>query len=571
MFDKFKLFGSSRDSLPPQETLDLARIHLENARKAKGPKYALALCNDAKYRLSQMKRAMRKGPSHGSVEYQTLRDEVATLYFEQGKVLASFEYHNKAADSYKKVAEWGGRIESGILILSTDHNRPHQTKDTPASPVTHRNQVTPSPAVTTTHTLIFIENVLPLTKECKLPKSADKIEDTVQLTYCLSLLQAFPLPDDELDLAARTWLKNTREDSYEQERLKSLASDVVSALGHDEVRKSSAVAEVVYLAPVLQKDIFQNLLGRLVDGLEQSVLLDLHILDGLAQLIENAHPSYLQPDDLVKILERLSARLQGTHDQSPEYIYRLTQAVSNVLDAMADSHVKGLSREQLHGPLSTYLDGLRLQDSNDPYLVYQAAYAFQALQYVPDDEPLWQSVLRHGGKLLGGVFGVVGAVKGLDVEKFITGLGQIQDGVSGVVEVLSAAKEAYESVAELAESSQTFIASLKESIRLNRKKKWYTALRGADTLLQSGQLVEFQRLVYEVPCRLDPTFQWGLCERLGKLAADPKWNISTRQRAVAFLGEIYKDDTTWGQDTNVKQYVIDVIIQLTSSENIQGM
>ncbi|KAF9356631.1 hypothetical protein BGX26_004980 [Mortierella sp. AD094] len=568
MFDK--LFGSSRDSLSPQETLDLARIHLENARKAKGSRSALALCNDAKDRLSQMKRAMRKGPSSGSVEYQTLRDEVATLYFEHGKVLANFEYHSKATESYKKVAEWGGCIESGKLILSTDHNSSsRQTKDTHAPPATHQNQVTPSPAVTATHAQIFTENVLSLTEGCKLPKAAEKIEDTVQLTYCLSLLQAFPLPDDELDPAARTWLKNTRADSYEQERLNSLASDVVSALGRDEVEESSAVAEVVYLAPVLQKDFFQNLLRRLVNGLEQSVLLDLHILDGLVRLIESARPSYLQPDDLVKILERLSARLQGTHDQSPEYIYRLTQAVSNVLDAMADSHVKGLSREQLHGPLSTYLDGLRLQDSNDPYLVYQAAYAFQALQYVPDDETLWQAVLRRGGKFLGGVSGVVSAVKGLDVEKFITGLGQIQDGASGVVEVLSAAKEAYESMAALAESGQTFIASLKESIRLNRKKQWYTALRGADTLLQSGQLIEFQKLVYEAPCRLDPAFQWGLCERLGKLAADPKWNISTRQHAIAFLGEIYKNDATWGQDTNVKQYVLDVIEQLASSGSVQ--
>ncbi|KAF9080896.1 hypothetical protein BGX27_005183, partial [Mortierella sp. AM989] len=406
--------------------------------------------------------------------------------------------------------------------------------------------------------------VLPLSKECKLPKAAEKIKDTTQLTYCLSLMNASPLPDT-LDQTTLTWLKNTETDPYEQERLKVLATDVVSALGRDEIKNPRAVAEVVCLAPVLEKEYYQNLLGRLVDGLEQSVLLNLFILDGLAGLVESAGTSYLEPDDLVKILERISARLQETHEQSPEYIYRLTQAVSNVLDAMADSHVTELKREQLHAPLWAYLNELRLQDSSDPYLVYQAAYAFQALQYVPDDETLWQSVLRRGGKFFGGVFGMVTAVKGLDVEKFITGLGQIQEGVAGLADALIATKEAYDSVAALADSGQTFIESLKEGIRFNVKKQWYEALRGADILLQNGQLLEFQKLVYEAPCRLDPAFQWGLCERLGKLAADAKWKLSTRERAITFLCQIYMDDTLWGQDINIKRLILDIIKQMASS------
>jgi len=53
-------------------------------------------------------------------------------------------------------------------------------------------------------------------------------------------------------------------------------------------------------------------------------------------------------------------------------LHQLTVAVSHVLDAMADADVKGLNRENIYEPLSSYLD--RLKGSKDPYLVYQAAY-----------------------------------------------------------------------------------------------------------------------------------------------------------------------------------------------------
>ncbi|KAF9991382.1 hypothetical protein BGZ80_009164, partial [Entomortierella chlamydospora] len=63
---------------------------------------------------------------------------------------------------------------------------------------------------------------------------------------------------------------------------------------------------------------------------------------------------------------------------------------------MVDSQVKGLSREQLHEPLSDYLK--ELQKDSDPYLVYQAVYAYQALQYIPDDETILQSMMRRTEK-----------------------------------------------------------------------------------------------------------------------------------------------------------------------------
>lgn len=94
--------------------------------------------------------------------------------------------------------------------------------------------------------------------------------------------------------------------------------------------------------------------------------------------------------------------------------------------------------------------------------------------------------------------------------------------------------------------------NLKEGLSFERKRDWYSALRGADTLIRDGELATFRKLIYDAPCRLDPAFQWSMCQRLGEISAN-MWDTNTRRDAIAFLGEIYQNDDTWGQQTNVKQ------------------
>ncbi|KAG0347023.1 hypothetical protein BGZ54_005042, partial [Gamsiella multidivaricata] len=227
---------------------------------------------------------------------------------------------------------------------------------------------------------------------------------------------------------------------------------------------------------------------------------------------------------------------------------------------MADCHVKDLNREQLHEPLSDYLNGLK--GSPDPYLVYQAAYAFQALQYVPDDESPLQATLRRGRAVVKGISGVVSAVKGLDVDGFIEGLGHLQD---GLVEVYQVAKIGYDGAKALVESGQDFLDCLKEGLSFAKKRAWYPALRGIDKLIRDGQLAKVKKLICEAPYRRDLAFQWGVCQRLGEIAANPNWDPDTRWNAVGFLGELYKNDAEWGQQAIVKQWILNILEQLAST------
>jgi hypothetical protein len=409
---------------------------------------------------------------------------------------------------------------------------------------------------------IFAENIRPPAVDVRLPEPDERLIDTPQLVCCLGVLKVAHSPDTELEPVALKWMQTIEKDIDEQERLHGIASDVIRAFKREEIKNAKAVAEVVCLAPVLDKEMFRDLLREFYSGIDASGLLNFQQLEGLAQLIQGADQGHLCADDLVKILELLSARLMDTHQQSSQHMHQLTLAVAHILDAMADAKVTNLDREKLHEPLSSYLSGLK--KSSDPFLVYQAAYAYQALLCIPDDEPTWQAAMRRTGKVIEGVSGLVSAAKSLNLTKFIQGLENIQKGISGASKVVGVVRSTYDKVNSLVTGGQGFMNSLKEGLSFERKRDWYSALRGADALIRDGELATFKRLVCEAPCQSDPAFQWGVCQRLGEIAANPMWDAMTRQSAIAFLGEIYGNDVIWGQRASVKQWILNILMQLSS-------
>ncbi|KAF9951190.1 hypothetical protein BGZ65_006107, partial [Modicella reniformis] len=573
---------STKGVLSPKQALELCNIYLENAFKTTDHDIALALCHDAEATLAQVKNTSKKAlirPKDAGE--QALREGVAAAYIGLGNLLESQGHSDEAQAIYEKAEKLGGNVhEPSQLAQSSSTNSLGYSEKTSLDstssnklvihPLTNTsvNQHKQRHNIATVSSHIFPENVRPPVVEFKLPEPDERLTNTPQLACCLGLLNISRSPGDTMEPTVRSWLQIIEKDTDEQEQLKALVMDVIRAFKRDELKDAKAVAEVLYLAPVLDKDPFRDLLNEFYSGANQSGLFDFHQLEGLAQMIQGAaaDPDYLNADDLVKILDLLSKRLRDTHQQSQDHIYRLTLTVSHVLDALANTNVKDLDREKLHVPLASYLDGLK--GSDDPYLVYQAAYAYQALICVPDNEKLWQSTLRRTGKVIQGVSGVVSAVKALDLKKFIEGLGDIQQGLAGTFEAFQFAKTAYANVTSLAKSGQDFFDCLKEGFSFERKCRWYSALRGADALIRNGELATFKKLVCQVSCRHDAAFQWGVCQRLGEIAVNPVWDANTRQGAVEFLGEIYRNDAVWGQQVQIKQWIIDILMKLASPSEI---
>jgi hypothetical protein len=190
---------------------------------------------------------------------------------------------------------------------------------------------------------------------------------------------------------------------------------------------------------------------------------------------------------------------------------------------------------------------------------------------VPDDETKWQAALRRTKKVIQGVSGLMRAVKGVDLDELLTSLENIQEGFAGTSKVVERVAKAYKNAVIFSKSGQDFLKSLKEGLSFDRKRDWYAALRGADIMIRDGDFDSFKRLICKAPCRLDPAFQWGVCQRLCEIAINPTWDNDTRQSAIALLGEIYRNDEAWGRHVSVKQWILNILMQLSvpSDDDLQ--
>ena len=94
--------------LTPQTALDISSCYLENARKAKSPELALSFCTDAKTTLAHIRRSARKTYVSSSLaEDRALCGEIATTYFELGKLLGDLGRLSEAQACYKNEEKWG--------------------------------------------------------------------------------------------------------------------------------------------------------------------------------------------------------------------------------------------------------------------------------------------------------------------------------------------------------------------------------------------------------------------------------------------------------------------------------
>ncbi|KAF9128601.1 hypothetical protein BGW39_004897 [Mortierella sp. 14UC] len=423
-----------------------------------------------------------------------------------------------------------------------------------------------------------LKNVLDSVIKTRLPVVRDRIEKTDQLVYCNSLIlrgylasttaiTAEGATDDAfrslkcatLDKAELDWLAETERNPMWRDHMQWLPARMVHEFVQESNKYSTEIAEIVTLGPVLGREHFRKLLLSLIEEVDKSRILNVESLQGLVQLVQSSSPGFLNSDDFIKILSLLRTRLRGTHLQSTEHPYHLTLAVSRVLDVMVEHEVKDLDRVIEHEPLCGVLSGLK--DSADPYLMYQACYAFQALQYIPDNETPLQAILRHSTGVVDGVVKLSDMFK-LDLGALLEGLGKLQEAVGGTTDD---ATSAYKGVCSLFESGRGVLDSLKEGLGSGQKRPWYPALRAACALAQAGQLKDLKQLIYDAPCRRDPLFQWGICQLLGELADDPLWAIESRQQAVGLLGNLNKNDKDWARDESVHMWMLTIIAKLVAN------
>lgn len=426
---------------------------------------------------------------------------------------------------------------------------------------------------------VFPRNTAPPALSTTLPPPGSRFENIAQLAYCGNLLRKCLSPSlvsassfgESLDSTQRALIDPYAQNEDEVNRIRWLIQRAVEEFAADSLKTAAILSEVLLLASSLDQEYYRKLLNCMIAKFETTVLLDIDLLQGVVYLVESTSSDYLNPDDLVRILAVLRARLQGTHLQASKHPYYLTCALSRLLDVMAEGKVQDLRRVVDQEPLSALFS--QLKDSTDPYLKHQVTYAFQALMHVPNDETRRQFVLRHAGNITMGLLGVASVCK-LD-------LGQVKDGVDQLYKVAGHAHEVTTKVVggaqSLLESGQGIWASVKGGIFSGGRQLWYSALREAEEHIRNGRLRDFNRIAFEAPCREHIEFQWGICRLLGEIAVDTLWEDVTRKHAVDILTELYRNDSNWTSNADIGEWILDILRQIeaaadtTVSDHAQSM
>ena len=263
------------------------------------------------------------------------------------------------------------------------------------------------------------------------------------------------------------------------------------------------IHEIIFLAPSLNKEQYRRLLNSLLDIFQRNTLLNVDILQGLVQLVQEAPELFLRPDDLTQILRTIRERLK-TSSQHNDTVH-LMAAMSAVI--MTDLKLQGLDQRQEHEPLLEILSILR--KDKDPFIKYQAEYAFQALLTVPDDESTLDRFARHSLGLAGGLLKLSGVIK-LDFTVVSEAVPAVIQGGKGLFE------------------------SLKKATKSEPRCPWYIAVRDAEKTIKSGSVSELSTLI-QVNFRDETMFLWGICQLFGEIAVDASWDEDTRDAAVRFL------------------------------------
>ncbi|KAG0291384.1 hypothetical protein BGZ97_005902, partial [Linnemannia gamsii] len=250
---------------------------------------------------------------------------------------------------------------------------------------------------------IFPKNVARPTLTTDLPAPGSRFEKTTQLAYCYSLfaraeaLTSSAAMDGDgdqfipLDTEQQNWIQEM--DIAEQDQLRMLIDQLINKFSDDNIKGPADVAEIILVAPVLDREAYRALLSCFVDKFERAIPLDPTLLQGLVQVVENAPTGYLIDNDLDRIVTVLSKELSVTYTGASNRPLYLIWALSRIVDVMSSNKVKDLSRDRDHQPIQQQLD--ELKESSNIYLHYQAEYVYQALQYVPDDETPLQALWRY--------------------------------------------------------------------------------------------------------------------------------------------------------------------------------
>ncbi len=352
-------------------------------------------------------------------------------------------------------------------------------------------------------------------------------------------------------------LQQTTGDIAQRKQLYSLAREVIECFGQRAGKDLFCLQEAAELAVVPYAELYGQLIQHTVDTLNPTrhATLDTSVVQGLAVIVRNCPEALLkkeggvEADTWTSILSVLVTRLKGVHKGKPKLVKELIEAISQLLDAMVQAGVSGISRLQLQQPLANLLrNDEQLNPHRDTELAWHIRYAREALAYLPNDESTAQAVLRCLFTASKGVLSLASAIKSCDVDKLIESFDRFEtafDGAKELADTIGAAgglKDAVKNVEEMLTSFGEVKTSYEDRAR---QKGWYTALQCLDMVIETQEWEKFEQFVRRSAYRQHVYFLQGVCQRLERIVCIED-NQKIQAQAIQFLKSLQDKNTVQG-------------------------
>ncbi len=352
-------------------------------------------------------------------------------------------------------------------------------------------------------------------------------------------------------------LQQTTGDMAQRKQLYSLAREVIECFGQRAGKDLFCLQEAAELAVVPHAKLYGQLIQHTVDTLNPTrhATLDMSVVQGLAVIVRNCPEALLKKEGGVRgntwtsILSVLITRLHTVHKGQPKLVKELIEAISQLLDAMVQAGVAGISREDLQQPLANLLrNDEQLNPHQDTELAWHIRYAREALAYIPNDESTGEAVLRCLFAASKGVLGLASAIKSCDVDKLIESFDRFEtafDGAKELADTIGAAgglKDAVKNVEEMLASFGEVKTSYEDR---TRQKGWYTALQCLDMLIETQEWEKFEQFVRQSAYRQNVYFLQGVCQRLERIVCMED-NQKIQAQAIQFLKSLQDKSTVQG-------------------------
>ncbi|BBO59666.1 hypothetical protein [Mycoavidus sp. B2-EB] len=371
------------------------------------------------------------------------------------------------------------------------------------------------------------------------------------------LAQTYPLVTELAQLSDTRHLAWCLQKNYlseaQEKQFKQLARDIVEKFSDTNAKGYfELVREVVPLATIADRELYQQLLSQTVNALSenQAIFLNIPVAQGLAVMIRDCPKdlfNQVPSGDLVNALKLLHKHLDKVHKTNNLLqCQTLLYTASQLLDAMTCLGVSGIDREEVQAPLYATLDGLI--GHSDPELAWQARYARQALAHIPNNEVVWKCILRHTFSVGKGVLNLASAIKNIDIDKLEASLNRFEDAFVCALQTLNQLGEVAMATAEALLAQ--YEAASEGLQQLNRPHGWYAALRFADLLLEENQLAALEKLARIPRYSHNEKFLQGLCQRLERVALTHEGEV--QKGAKEFLKSLAQDKQ-WGGHERVMQ------------------